>query len=318
MLMKIGIIGAGRIAAKFCKAVKLLPDAEVIAVASKDAQRAEAFANAQEISESYGSYEEMLTASDIELVYIATTHNFHYENIKLCLEHRKHVICEKCMVLNSADAREVFSIAKAKGVFLMEAMWSRFLPIAVKAKAVIESGEIGELQFAHFSIGFLAAQDAENRIMNPELAGGAMYDIGVYAIEMADYWLGEISQHHTIVSKAKTGVDKVSAMVVLAGGVPVTLQSCVSSGFPNYAAIYGSKGYIELPEFNTGSIFYVKNRFGEVIREVDCTYENGFQYQLRHAIDRIKSGKYVSDIVPPSLTIGCAEIFDSVNLLLKQ
>lgn len=308
--MNIGIIGAGRIAAKFCAAAQMLKEATVIAVASKDTTRAADFAAAQKIEKSYGSYEEMLNNPEIELVYIATTHNFHYENIKQCLEHGKHIICEKCMVLTSHDAREVFELAKQKGLFLMEAMWSRFLPIAVNAKKVLESNEIGELQFAHFAIGFLAEQDADNRIMNKKLAGGAMYDIGVYAIEMAEYWLGEISEYQTMLTNAYTGVDKVSSMLIRAGGVPATLQACISSGFPNYATIYGSTGYIELPHFNTGTTFTIKNRSGEVIRQVDCSYENGFQFQLSHVIECIKNGKLTSDTVPPSLTITCAEIFD--------
>lgn len=142
---RFGIIGAGSIANHFCKAVEMLEEAEVVAVASSSEERAKAFARANHIPESYGSYEEMLQKSDINIVYIATTHNFHMDNIRLCFDYGKHVLCEKAMVLTAADAEEVFRLAKERNLFCMEAMWSRFLPQYQKAKQWVEEGRIGSI-----------------------------------------------------------------------------------------------------------------------------------------------------------------------------
>ena len=151
-ICRFGIIGAGSIAAHFCKGVKLVEGAEVVAVASSSEERAVAFAQANGVPQAYGSYEEMLRQADIHVVYIATTHNFHMDNIRLCFEFGKHVLCEKAMVLTASDAREVFSMAKEKNLFCMEAMWTRFLPQYRQAKQWIEEGRIGKIQAATWKV----------------------------------------------------------------------------------------------------------------------------------------------------------------------
>ena len=131
--LRFGIMGAGGIAGHFVRAMAHIKTAEVVAVASKSIERAENFAKQNGLA-SFCTYDELLARDDIDAVYVATTHNFHYENIKACLEKGKHVLCEKAMVLNEDDARELFALAESKGLFLMEAMWTRFLPSMQKAK----------------------------------------------------------------------------------------------------------------------------------------------------------------------------------------
>ena len=178
-ICRFGIIGAGGIAAHFCKGVKLVEGAEVVAVASSSEERAKEFALVNGVPQAYGSYEEMLQKADINVVYIATTHNFHMENLRLCFAYGKHVLCEKAMVLTAADAREVFRLAKEKNLFCMEAMWTRFLPQYRQAKQGIEEGRIGKIQAATAVVGVKGEVPPIHRLVAPELAGGAMYDIGV-------------------------------------------------------------------------------------------------------------------------------------------
>lgn len=190
-MIQFGIMGAGNIARKFADAVRQVEGAQVAAVASKSLERAQAFAQEQHIPAGYGGYQEMLQRPDIDAVYIATTNNFHYENILQCLEHGKHVLCEKSMVLHTRQAEEVFALAREKGLFLMECMWVRFLPKIQKVKEWVETGRIGRLKCAQGNLGFYAGKDLTTRAYNPALGGGSMYDLGVYLIEVLGYFATE-------------------------------------------------------------------------------------------------------------------------------
>ena len=190
-MIQFGIMGAGNIARKFADAVRQVEGAQVAAVDSKSLERAQAFAQEQHIPAGYGGYQGMLQRPDIDAVYIATTNNFHYENILQCLEHGKHVLCEKSMVLHTRQAEEVFALAREKGLFLMECMWVRFLPKIQKVKEWVETGRIGKLKCAQGNLGFYAGKDLTTRAYNPALGGGSMYDLGVYLIEVLGYFATE-------------------------------------------------------------------------------------------------------------------------------
>ena len=238
-ICRFGIIGAGSIANHFCKAVEMLEDAEVVAVASSSEERAKAFAQANNIPESYGSYEEMLRNADINIVYIATTHNFHMDNIRLCFAYGKHVLCEKAMVLTAEDAREVFRMAKEKNLFCMEAMWTRFLPQYRKAKQWIEEGRIGKIQAATSVVGFKAHVGPEHRLVTPELAGGAMYDIGVYAIDPLAYLVGEKIEDSLGVWRKypATGVDERATVILRFASCDAMIQCMFTANPKEYTIV---------------------------------------------------------------------------------
>lgn len=313
-ICRFGIIGAGRIANHFCDAVSRVEGAQVVAVASTDLDRARDFAARNGIGEAYGSYAQMLTEADINIVYIATTHNFHMENIRLCLEHGKHVLCEKAMVLTADDAREAFALAKEKGLFLMEAMWTRFLPQYVKAKQWVMEGRIGEPRSGDVVIGFHVAQDPESRILNPNLAGGAMYDIGVYAIEPISYLIGEpvvdvagFWRPHPV-----TGVDERVSMILRYPSCDATLQCMVSATPKEYVMLTGSKGYIEIPFVTGGHTVRLYDDERRLVEEFHEPWENGFVFELQEVIRCVGAGLTESNVMPAEATIECARIYDAV------
>lgn len=313
-ICRFGIIGAGSIAAHFCKGVKLVEGAEVVAVASSSEERAKAFAQANGVPQAYGSYEEMLRSADINVVYIATTHNFHMDNIRLCFEYGKHVLCEKAMVLTAADAREVFRMAKEKGLFCMEAMWTRFLPQYQKAKQWIEEGRIGKIQAATSVVGFKGQVPATHRLVAPELAGGAMYDIGVYAIEPLAYLVGEQIEDAVGVWRKypETGVDERATVILRFASCDAMIQCMFTANPKEYTIINGSDGYIELP-FSSGGhdamLYDVKRNLVEHYRD---EWPHGFVFEIEEVARCIRDGRITSDIMAPEDTIACAEVFDKV------
>ncbi len=311
---RFGIIGAGLIAARFCDAVNHVKGAVVAAVASTSADRAAEFAARCRLPAWYASYEAMLQNADIDAVYIATTHNFHKENILSALSYGKHVLCEKPMVLTRADAEDVFREAAKRGLFLMEAMWSCFLPAYQKAKEWVESGRIGTPHSAIGALGFHSDQDPENRILNPALAGGGMYDIGVYAIEPLRYLIGEpildaggMWRPHTV-----TGVDERAAFLYRTTSCDVALQCSISANVREFSILNGTEGYIEFPcIISLKEVrLYDKNRC--LAEEFKAPWQNGFEFQIEHMLRCLAEGKLTSDVVTPAITIESAAVYDAV------
>ena len=310
--LRFGIMGAGGIAHHFVRAVRLTDCAEVIAAASKDPARANAF------TEEFGipacTYEELLNMDTVEAVYISTTHNFHYENIKACLEAGKHVLCEKAMVMHESHARELFALAQQKGLFLMEAMWSRFLPDMVQARRWIEEGRIGKLQTVAGAIGFRCNGDPEHRILNDKLGGGAMYDIGVYATEIASFLVGEpiLDAKGYVRRDSRTGVDTAVSYLLRFPSVDAALQVAVTANAKEYIIVNGDKGFIEIPTANVGDqcfLYDEERRLVEHFRE-PFPEGNGFVYEIRAMADCIRAGAVTCPTVPPEVTIECARVYD--------
>lgn len=305
-----GIIGAANIASRFCDAVNNIDNATVVAVGSCTPNKAKEFALKNNIESYYDGYEELVKRNDIDAIYIATTHNFHYENIMLALNNNKHVLCEKAFVLNKAQALEIFKIAKEKNLFCMEAMWSRFLPVILKAKEWIDTGRLGEIDMANFIIGFHSDENPEGRMRNPKLGGGAMYDIGVYAIELMQYLIPEkIIDVTSKLSYTKDGVDKVDNITIQFENCIAALQAVMTCEVQQALNIYGTKGriYIENPHFADSCTLYDRKGISETFY---ARRDNGFEYEIEELIRCVKDGKIESDIIPHKDTLLCAEIFD--------
>lgn len=309
---RFGIIGAGGIAHKFCDAARIA-GCEIAAVSSKSAERAAAFAQAEDIPASFGDYAAMLDNVELDAVYIATTHNFHYENIMLCLSRKKPVLCEKCMVCTKEEAEAVFAEAKKQGVFVMEAMWSRFLPHIQKAKEWMTEGRIGPVELATSVVAFRADYNPESRIFNPKLAGGALWDVGVYAMELLTYLLGENPvEVKSMVSRAESGADKATTVLMrfsnCLGTVQTGVMTCTNEGI----TLSGQDGYIWIPQSNTGreAFLYDRNR---VLQEHFITdYPNGFVWEVEEAVRCIREGRLESPMIPWADTLWCAGVFDQV------
>lgn len=311
-MFRFGIIGAANIAAQFCRAVKLSGVAEVVAVAGRTPGKAKAFAGKNGVPAYYESYEEMLARDDIDGVYVATTHNFHYENMLLALNAGKHVLCEKAFTVNKAQAEEVFALAKEKGLFCMEAMWSRFLPTIQKAKEWIDAGLIGDVNLAHFLIGFASSPDPNGRMRSKALGGGAMFDISVYAIEITSYVIGkELLSYDGHVLKDENGVDTVDTIDLVFDGCIANLQATILANVDQSLQIFGTKGRIVIPDphYSSRCFRYDENGLAE---EFYQRRDNGFEYEIREMVSCIEAGKLESDVIPHRDTLKCAEIFDAM------
>lgn len=317
-MFSFGIIGAGRIAHKFCDAVKYAKNAQVIAIASKSIDRARCFAEAEDIPRFFDSYEDMLKECRPDAVYIATTHNFHYENAMLCLKNNCPALIEKAMVTNSNHAKEIFHIANEKKLFVMEAMWSRFLPHTNKVKEWILNGEIGTVTNVSLAIGFKANQDPSDRYLSPIYGGGAAYDLGVYVFEILTYLVNQnIKDINILTIPAVTGVDMSDIISVKFDTCLATLQISFSAQIPSSNIICGTEGYISIPNIVGGNECYLYKN-GEMKEHFKEEFENGFVYEINETIRCVREGLYESPVMPHKDTVKCCEIFDIINSNLKK
>ena len=188
-MVKMGILGAGKIAGVMAATLREMDSVECYAVASRDYDKANAFVKQYGFAKAYGSYEEMVKDSEVELVYVATPHSHHYDHIKLCLEHGKHVLCEKAFTLNAKQAEEVFAMAREKGLLLTEAIWTRYIPMRKRLDDVLASGVIGKPYMLTANLAYVVGD--KERIVKAELGGGALLDLGVYTLNFASMVFGD-------------------------------------------------------------------------------------------------------------------------------
>lgn len=306
------IMGAGGIAEKFCDAVNRLENAEVAAVASKTMERAKGFVEKNHIECAFDNYEQMLKEVKPDGVYIATTPNSHYELTMLCLDYKTPVLCEKAMFLSSQQACSVFDRSKELGVFVMEGMWSRFLPHNQMAKKWLAEGMIGDIELAEISIGFAAEKNPENRFYNPVLGGGAAFDITVYCFELMTYFIEEkILEIKADVTWADTGVDKTEQIAIRFENCMANLHASIAANLEDHAVIYGTKGKIVIPLVHYGTQCCLYQNHAEPVHFEDDT-ENGFVFEIQEAMECIGKGEIESSIAPHKMTIQCSELFDLI------
>lgn len=312
-----GIIGAGVIAHKMAEAISLDPDSELIAVASKTPEKAAHFAKKHGIA-ACENYQTLVERDDVDVVYIATTHNFHCENTLLCLNHGKHALVEKPFTVNEREARQLINLARARSLFLMEALWVRYLPSVVRLKQVIQSGAIGEVKLLNIIFGGIAPPEYKGRMYALELAGGVTLDMGVYPITLANYLLDCLPvDSHSFCTFSDSGVDELASyQLKYANGCIATINTSFNLHTRQAANIYGSKGFIEFPHFQQGPEFTVFTHNGtreivhtETVRETH--HENGFRYQVAEVARCIRAGKLESEIMPLEETAATMALMDN-------
>lgn len=314
-IFRYGIMGAGGIAKKFCDAVSLLPNCEVCAVASKNMSRAQDFAKKNNVDKYYDSYEEMLETEELDCVYIAVTPNDHYRLTMMCIERKVPVLCEKAMFCNSAEAHKAFEAAANNNVFVMEALWSRFLPAVNKVKAWLEDGKIGTPEVSQFSIGFVAGGDKESRYFNPLLGGGVAKDITVYAYEITTHLLNQkIKKMNVSATWNETGVDVNNHISIEFEHTLADLMASFMTRIEEKMVIYGRYGKIVLPTPHYARECFLYDEAGNLAEHfIDTETVNGFTYEISEVIRCIKEGKLESSIVPWEVTTACAEMFDRIE-----
>jgi len=318
MAFRWGIMGAGSIAGKFIDAINRTESAEIVAVGSRDTARAEAFAQRHGVPAAYGSYEAMLSAGGLDAVYIATRTDSHAALTRLCIAHGVPVLCEKAMFISSAEAREVLGLAREKGVFAMEAMWSRFLPAVREMKRQLDAGVIGDVRYAELAIGWKAPDGPGNRFFDPAAGGGAAYDLTVYGYELADFFLGKPdAQVQPHVLWGASGVDETEHVTLTwterQPPVLAALSGSIVANLEERAVLCGTKGTLHMPKPHMAEGFTLTRNDGTTQEWRDPETVNGFVYEAAEVMRCVRAGLLESPVVPHDLTIRCAEMFDAIN-----
>ena len=310
--MRWGILSTGTIAKNFAQTAGQMPDVQMQAVASRHKESAEAFAGTYEIPTAHGSYEALANDPDVEIVYVATPHSRHYEDMKLLIESDKHVLCEKSFTTDAKQAREIFALAKKKNVFVMEAFWTKFIPLYRQIEAILESGKLGEIRAVSAQYGYTTAREA--RKFDPALAGGTLLDIGVYAIGFACMMLGyAFDDVRGDLVMNNVGTDALDAITLRKGKAVAQLTTAIGVNMPTFGAVYGTKGHIDIPEFKnpTRAVLHLD---GQEPVELAQPFEiNGFEYEIREAQACAEAGKLQSERMTGEQTIAVMRIMDELR-----
>lgn len=309
-----GVLATGGIAATFTRDLATLPDADVVAVGSRSIESAARFADRFDIPRAYGSWAELAADDTVDVVYVATPHNAHYEAAKLCLAAGKAVLCEKAFTVNLAQARELVDLARSTGTFLMEAMWMRTIPAIRRMSELIADGAIGEVRMVSAHFGLLGPFEPEHRLRSPELAGGALLDLGVYPVSLAQLVLGRPISITATARLTPEGVDETTGMLFGHDGGAVANLSCsIAAGAPMTALIGGSTGWIDLgePFFRPKSL--VINR-RDSVETFDVPHTgHGMVHEAAEVMRCLRAGEIESPMVPWQSTLDVMATLDEVR-----
>ena len=312
-----GILAPGRIARKFALALNSLPDAELAAVGSRDPSRAQAFAQEFGAPRAYGSYWELARDAGIDAIYVASPHTGHCAHALLCIEHGKAVLCEKPFTVNAREAQQVIDAARNKGILVIEAMWTRFMPVFQKAREWIEAGRIGQVRMVMADFGFDVPFHPGTRIFEPSLAGGGLLDVGVYPISLASMAYGgaEPDRVTGLADVGRSGVDEQAAMVLGYGPERLAvLATGVRTQTPQVAHIIGSQGEIEFPNpcWKGGSVRLLRK--GEEPEVFGPPHPcNGFEYEAMETMRCLRAGLTESPAMPLDETLAIMRTMDRLR-----
>lgn len=312
--MKIGILGAGNISRSTVPAMIALEEIECYAVASRSLEKAEAFAREFGFQKAYGSYEQMLSDPEVELVYVATPHSHHYEHMMLCLQHGKGVLCEKAFTLNAQQARNVADYAKAHNLFAAEAIWPRYMPSRKIINDLIVSGVIGTPNVLTANLSYVIHKVP--RIYEPSLAGGALLDIGVYGINFAFMHFGtDIERVESSVQMTPSGVDAMETITIFyKDGRMAVLTHSIYSRSDRKGMIHGDKGYIVVENINNPQSVSVFDTEDRLIAHYDVPEQiNGYEYEFLECARAIENGETESKSMPLADSIFVMEFMDSLR-----
>ena len=311
-MLRWGILSTGVIAKNFAETARRMGGVELTAVASRSAQSAEAFGEAYGIPKRYASYEALAADPEVDIVYVATPHSRHYADMKLLIGAGKHILCEKSFTTDAAQAVEVLRMARERGVFVMEAFWTKLIPVYREVERLIAEGAIGEVRSVTAQYGYTTGREA--RKFDAALAGGTLLDIGVYAIGFACMMLGYsfddvLSQ--LILNDA--GTDATDAILLRRGRAVAQLTCGIGFNMPTHGAVYGTKGHIDIPEFKNPErvTLFVD---GEAPRVIERPFEvNGYEYEIREAERCASEGKLQSGLMTWEQTVSVMRIMDEVR-----
>ena len=313
-----GILGTGHIAGRFAEALGTLDDARLLAVGSRRAATAEAFARRRGVERPYGSYAELAADPDLDIVYVASPHALHREHSLRCLEAGKAVLCEKPFALNALEAREVLASARVRGLFCMEALWTRFLPAMRRLIELIDGGTIGEVRMVSAQLGFPSEPDPSSRLFDPALAGGALLDLGVYPLALASQLLGRPVEVASAATLGATGVDEQCALLLrYERGRIASLGASLRNLALNEAHIAGSGGEIRVhgPLNQPQALTITPARDGASgAYTVHAPFAgNGLQEQAAEAMRCLRAGLTESPTMPLDESVAILETMDAAR-----
>jgi dihydrodiol dehydrogenase / D-xylose 1-dehydrogenase (NADP) len=313
--MNWGILGTGKIAHKFAGDMQFAAGSRIVAVGSRSTGNAANFAKRFSVPHMHGSYEDLVNDADVQIVYVATPHPFHRSNMLLCLEAGKHVLCEKPFTINAGEAEEVIGYARRKGLFLMEGMWTRFIPVYSRVRTWLRGGRIGEPRMVTADFGYRVDVDPASRIFDPALGGGALLDVGVYTVALSSFVFGrEPARVSGLASIGTTGVDEQNSVVLgYDRGELAILISAVRTDTPKEARIVGTEGtiYIAAP-------FWKSTSATLMLQDKSITAEEryqgtGMQYEIDEVSACVRAGKTESERMPPHETLGIMKTMDAIR-----
>jgi predicted dehydrogenase len=312
---KWGILTAGKMSAKFVKALKLLDNAELYAVGSRDESKAKLFAEEFGFQKYYGSYKELATDTEVDIIYIASPHSYHYEHTMLCLRNRKAVLCEKAFSLNSREAQSMIDESRKQGVFLMEALWPPFQPIYRKTREILNSGKAGTLIHLDARFGFQPPYDPADRKFNLSLGGGSLLDIGIYPVNDVLYFMGVPDEVSARASFAESGVEhSISIIFGFSDGRKATVFSSFRAAAGISCTLYCEKGNIIFSRARDMSQRLNLSLNGLEPEEFSMIPEGlGYQYEAAEVMKCLDEGKTESAYVTHSYSLNLMKTLDRVR-----
>ncbi len=317
-IIKWGILGTGRIAGKFASDLQYAEGCELIAVGSRTKQSADKFAAEFDVKYSHASYDELVQNPEVDVIYIATPHNLHYENTLLCLNNHKAVLCEKPFAINTRQALAMINLAMEKKVFLMEALWTKFHPHYIKTMEMVQQGLLGEIKAVLANFGFKPLAPVNPRLFDPALGGGTIMDIGIYNVFLAISILGKPNHIDAVMTPAATGVDEQCAILFrYKNGAMAQLFSTFTSNLATDADICGSNGRIRLTskfyEPSATIEFYEGRDAPKQLIPVHKEEGTGYQYEARHVNECLRNGLTESPVISFADTILMMETLDKIR-----
>jgi predicted dehydrogenase len=313
-----GILGCGRIARKFAADLRLVTDAELTAIASRNKETLELFAKDFPCKHLHNSYEALAANNEVDVIYIATPHSHHHEHTMLCLNHDKAVLCEKAFAINSRQAKEMIKTAKKRKVFLMEALWTKFLPHYKKLQELLQQKALGDIKSMLVNFGFKTSDKSPQRLFDPLLGGGSLLDIGIYNVFMTMSVLGKPDVIEATMTPSSTGIDEqIAVLFKYNSGAMAQLFSSFVTNLPIQAEINGTEGNITLTtrfyEPSATIQLYRQTPGEKEILTVEKEPGFGYQYEARHVNECLKKGLTESPVLTHADTLLLMEILDRIR-----
>lgn len=309
----VGIMGTGGIATTMVNTISKMEHVTCYAVASRTQKRADEYASEHNIAVAYGDYTSLATDDKIDLIYVATPHSEHFANAALCIKHKKPVLLEKAFTVNTTQARELLDLARKNNVFLTEAIWIRYMPFIHKIKEVIDSGIIGKPTMLTANLGYDV--DSAKRMTDPNLAGGALLDVGIYPLNFACMFFGQnIKTISSACTYTDTGVDEQNSItLVYEDNKMAVLNSSMLSISDRKGIIHGDKGFIIIENINNFESITVYKGYEPLAHYERPKQISGYEYEVTAALKAIDDGKLECTEMPHAETIRMMEIMDTIR-----